>query len=1029
MELIHPFHASKDIAWNEVKLDRRKIPIIGDREYVDDRLRLAQRYFLHRDLSLLPMCIIYCVASIMFARASYYFGLELNILQQVVGLAVGIIAVVDIVVHYKQASATGDTIHSLSALRRVLQVSMATLIPLLGSATPFLSQHNCEGLKQIGEGLLFNTPPITPYRSLVECKQIINPFILINPAALMVLYSLPLRFMFPIYVLLCFIDFILAPVILWPGLQDTDITVAIRIVVYLVASYLAMLFIRQRDRDSDRQYQQAVAVMKETQAADQREVQVTALLVAMMPMSALRRLTVGQPVTDFSPSASVLFSDMESFTGWSSHRSAAQVSEMLNTLVIQFDALTQKCSVEKVKTVGDAYWVVAGLPDNNDEHACSICDFGQAMLGVIDGLNEQHPEWSGIRWRVGINSGPLQGGILGTLRLGYEVYGETSDIAISAELCSPPARVSITDATLNLLNLPDFIIEALQIVDGEHNDKPLKLYVLPRGRAIYELQHDPDSMSQGASLGRQSPALMDAGRVSPEVLARSVSPVPSLEVIHLDDDERSEVQSFLHERVRNRNAASPSSQKSRSDIQNTPSPPDAQPQHGEEDGVSPRETDTMPLEEIEAKYTKRKWSWFFLDFADRDVEMSYRYWTKHLQMPMRRLSRIGVLAFLLLIPACVVIQDGVFSGIDLICFLIGLCTSITDLVLTYRARYDGGTVSSLTVQIVLHHISAIALLVGACFVPKASSVATNDPTYLHAIVTLYLSFGNLGLASAFGIIVTNIVFLVIPTALLTANNILYGLHSNYLILAVIIMFSTIYIMERRYRRQFLDYRVAQHFRDKQEQRNEEQRAVLEAIVPNHAIEPLMHWFQAGMKREETVSNTYDCVCVAFVELLPRDANNPVPAEDWLGAAHTAVDEIIKQDKYSAVDKIKTIGSIVMLAGPFEVRHCTLREATVQMIGMINDFRNVTPLRAGIHCGELVGAVLGSNRLCFDIFGDTVNVASRAMSTGSRGEVSVTREFFGEFPENTRIGDSTIVFSDETTRSAKGKGHIRIRTLL
>ena len=67
-----------------------------------------------------------------------------------------------------------------------------------------------------------------------------------------------------------------------------------------------------------------------------------------------------------------------------------------------------------MKTIGDAYWAVCGLPDECADHAERMCDFGNGMLDILDKQNKRHPEWQRVQIRVGVHTGELWGGILGS---------------------------------------------------------------------------------------------------------------------------------------------------------------------------------------------------------------------------------------------------------------------------------------------------------------------------------------------------------------------------------------------------------------------------------------------------------------------------------------------------------------------------------------------------------------------------------------------------------------------------------------
>ena len=157
--------------------------------------------------------------------------------------------------------------------------------------------------------------------------------------------------------------------------------------------------------------------------------------------------------------------------------------------------------------------------------------------------------------------------------------------------------------------------------------------------------------------------------------------------------------------------------------------------------------------------------------------------------------------------------------------------------------------------------------------------------------------------------------------------------------------------------------------------------------------------------------------------------------EWLDGVHTKVDEVIRRSRN--VDKIKTIGSDMMIAGSF-YPECSPGIAALEILDVIFEIKTIVDASAGVHVGELVAAVLGSSRLCFDVFGDTVNVASRAMTGGGkRGEVTVTSDFFAlhsaALREDGKLMSGKLprplTFSQEIQRAAKGRGVISVRTVI
>lgn len=153
-------------------------------------------------------------------------------------------------------------------------------------------------------------------------------------------------------------------------------------------------------------------------------------------------------------SASVLFADMVGFTQVASTLSAAELVQRLDSCFTAFDTIMARHGLEKIKTIGDAYMAVAGVPlplADHEKHAVS------AAIEMIQWMHENHAT-HGFSLRVGIHSGPLVAGVIGKQKLAYDVWGDTVNTASRMESASLPGRVNISEATKSGLD-PSFQFE------------------------------------------------------------------------------------------------------------------------------------------------------------------------------------------------------------------------------------------------------------------------------------------------------------------------------------------------------------------------------------------------------------------------------------------------------------------------------------------------------------------------------------------------------------------------------------------
>lgn len=153
-------------------------------------------------------------------------------------------------------------------------------------------------------------------------------------------------------------------------------------------------------------------------------------------------------IVDSYESVTVLFADIVGFTDLSARISATALVRLLNEVFSAFDALATEHHVEKIKTIGDAYMVVGGLPQRRDDHAIAICQMALDMQAVMAKLAETH---AGLGIRIGIHTGPVVAGVLGTKKFSYDLWGDTVNIASRLESHGDKGRVQISEAVVEHL--------------------------------------------------------------------------------------------------------------------------------------------------------------------------------------------------------------------------------------------------------------------------------------------------------------------------------------------------------------------------------------------------------------------------------------------------------------------------------------------------------------------------------------------------------------------------------------------------
>ncbi len=174
------------------------------------------------------------------------------------------------------------------------------------------------------------------------------------------------------------------------------------------------------------------------------------LLLNILPKPIAERLKAQQStIADSFADVSVLFADIVGFTELSARMSPTELVKRLNVIFSHFDQLAEKYGVEKIKTIGDAYMVVGGLPMPRDDHAEAIAQMALGMQAKIAKLSADTGEKLAIR--VGINSGPVVAGVIGVSKFTYDLWGDTVNVAARMEATGNAGRIQVTDVTYELL--------------------------------------------------------------------------------------------------------------------------------------------------------------------------------------------------------------------------------------------------------------------------------------------------------------------------------------------------------------------------------------------------------------------------------------------------------------------------------------------------------------------------------------------------------------------------------------------------
>jgi adenylate cyclase len=216
---------------------------------------------------------------------------------------------------------------------------------------------------------------------------------------------------------------------------------------------------RLRDIDQGR----IVELQKEKELLSLEQMKTDKLMLNILPKPIADRLKRGESnIAGNYPEVTVLFSDLVGFTKMSSQKSAGDLVKLLNDLFSRFDRRAESLGLEKIKTIGDAYMAVGGLPIPRSDHA-DIC--AEMALGMFDDLVEFNKQYDAeLAMRIGLNTGPVVAGVIGFTKFSYDLWGNTVNTASRMESTSISGRIQMSTSTRDHLS-PSFIIEERELME------------------------------------------------------------------------------------------------------------------------------------------------------------------------------------------------------------------------------------------------------------------------------------------------------------------------------------------------------------------------------------------------------------------------------------------------------------------------------------------------------------------------------------------------------------------------------------
>lgn len=205
---------------------------------------------------------------------------------------------------------------------------------------------------------------------------------------------------------------------------------------------------KKRLRDQDKQNLELLH--QEKQLLEIEQMKTEKLMLNILPKPIADRLKRGEKnISGSYPEVTILFSDLVGFTKMSSQISAGDLVKLLNDLFTRFDIRAESLGLEKIKTIGDAYMAVGGLPIPRNDHAQICADMALGMYEDLAEFNRAHN--LELAMRIGLNSGPVVAGVIGFTKFSYDLWGNTVNTASRMESTSQVGRVQISPSTFEAL--------------------------------------------------------------------------------------------------------------------------------------------------------------------------------------------------------------------------------------------------------------------------------------------------------------------------------------------------------------------------------------------------------------------------------------------------------------------------------------------------------------------------------------------------------------------------------------------------
>ncbi|KAF7694560.1 hypothetical protein HF521_008313 [Silurus meridionalis] len=734
---------------------------------------------------------------------------------------------------------------------------------------------------------------------------------------------------------------------------------------------------------------------------------------------------------------SILFADIVGFTQLSSACSAQELVKLLNELFARFDKLAAQHHQLRIKILGDCYYCICGLPDYREDHAACSIMMGLAMVKAISYVREKTQ--TEVDMRVGVHTGTVLGGVLGQKRWQFDVWSTDVTVANKMESGGIPGRVHISQATMDCLH-GEFELEPGN--GGERCD-----YLMEKGIDTYLVLVPKATEKVGGVKNGWTGGVLTNGNSAPLIgtteTTRSVCSVHSvandtaeentqrLQLSSLSDGEMENQQDL--NRLLNKALLDRESEKTMKEKSTT--------------ALSLRFIDS----DLESRYSAEKERQTGVAFSCSCIVLLFTSAMEMLIDPQLTVNYVTlvlgeVLLLILTICSLAAIFPRMFSE-KLVSFSMWIDrtrwarnTWAMAAIFVLAMAQVADMLSCVQPSVILFNTTwGIKLKVqgdGGCaenpqhysFMAVLSLVATMMLVQVSHLVKLAL-MALITVATAIVDIYSWSTIYEIYDILRFMNYRYNLVPSKYLMtLMIIIMMISFYYFARHVERQSRKLFVWKIEVHEQKERVYEMRTYNEALVTNMLPEHVAKHFLGSKKRdEELYSQSYDEIGVMFASIpnfsdfyTEESINNGgIECLRILNEIISDFDSLLDRPEFLCITKIKTIGSTYMAASGVTPESNTngysnrkkedqcilerwqhlaeLADFALAMKITLNNLNkqsfNSFMLRIGLNMGGVLAGVIGARKPHYDIWGNTVNVASRMESTGVMGNIQVVEDCY------------------------------------